>query len=60
MLLPGKRCRLQYIHDLLALAAQMDLRFYQMNAVTVFLQGDLTKEEIYMEQPDGFLVEKNA
>lgn len=42
------------VRHLLALAAQLDLLFYQMDAVTAFLQGDLDDEEIYMEQPEGF------
>lgn len=47
------------IRYLLGLAAQMDLRIYQMDAVTAFLQGDLTEEEIFMEQPEGFVDKKD-
>ena len=43
------------IHVLLAFATQFDLEIHQMDVKTAFLNGDL-KEEIYMEQPKGFLV----
>lgn len=36
------------VRHLLALAAQLDLLVYQMDAVTAFLQGDLDDEEIYI------------
>jgi len=39
--------------DLLAMAANLNLRIDQMDAVTAFLQGEL-KHEIYMLQPEGF------
>lgn len=41
------------IRFLMALAAQGGMRVYQMDAVTAFLQGELT-EEIYTEQPEMF------
>lgn len=41
------------IRYLIALSVKLNLKIDQMDAVTAFLQGDLT-EEIYMEQPEGF------
>ena len=47
--------RLTTIRVLLSLAASHGLLIHQMDVKTVFLNGDL-EEEIYMEQPDGFVV----
>lgn len=41
------------VRFLLAVAVRYDLDIDQMDAVTAFLQGDLS-EEIYMQQPEGF------
>lgn len=41
------------VRFLVALAVQRGLKIHQMDAITAFLQGDLS-EEIYLEQPDGF------
>ncbi|KAL9255256.1 Retrovirus-related Pol polyprotein from transposon TNT 1-94-like protein [Drosera capensis] len=43
------------IHTVLGLAARHDLEVEQMDVKTTFLHGDL-KEELYMEQPEGFVV----
>ena len=40
---------------LIALAAVHDLKIHQMDVNTIFLNGEL-EEEIYMEQPEGFIV----
>lgn len=40
------------IRFLLAMAARYNMHIHQMDAVTAFLQGELT-EEIYMRQPEG-------
>ncbi|KAM1707528.1 hypothetical protein ACFX13_000672 [Malus domestica] len=40
---------------MLALVAQYDLELVQLDVKTAFLHGDL-KEEIYMCQPDGYIV----
>nr|AAW28564.1 Retrovirus-related Pol polyprotein from transposon TNT 1-94, putative [Solanum demissum] len=40
---------------LVELAAVHDLKIHQMDVKTVFLNGEL-EEEIYMEQPEGFVV----
>ena len=40
---------------LLTLAASHGLLVNQMDVKTTFLNGEL-KEEIYMDQPDGFVV----
>lgn len=45
--------RYNSIRFLLALAVQKDLEVFQMDAITAYLQGDLS-EDIYMEQPKGF------
>lgn len=41
------------IRLLIALAMKFKLKIHQMDAVTAFLQGDLS-EDIYLEQPEGF------
>jgi hypothetical protein len=43
------------IRVLLSLAASYGLLVHQMDVNTAFLNGELD-EEIYMEQPDGFVV----
>ena len=43
------------IRVILGLAASLNLEVEQMDVKIVFLHGDLEKE-IYMEQPEGFLV----
>ena len=43
------------IRFVLGLAASLDLEIEQMDVKTAFLHGDL-EEEIYMEQPEGFVV----
>ena len=40
---------------LIAIAAIQNLEIHQMDINTAFLDGDLD-EEIYMEQPKGFIV----
>src|SRR3954467_11397913 len=47
--------RLTTIRVLLSLAASHGLLVHQMDVKTTFLNGELD-EEIYMEQPDGFVV----
>jgi hypothetical protein len=47
--------RLTIIHVLLSLAASHDLLVHQMDVKTIFVNGEL-EEEIYMTQPDGFVV----
>ena len=46
------------IRIVLALVALFDLELQQLDVKTVFLHGDLD-EEIYMEQPEGFLQHRN-
>ncbi|KAK1664874.1 hypothetical protein QYE76_053033 [Lolium multiflorum] len=48
--------RLTTIRVLLSLAASHGLLVHQMDVKTAFLNGEL-EEEIYMEQPDGFVVD---
>jgi hypothetical protein len=43
------------IRALLSLAAHYDLELHQMDVATAFLNGDLDVD-IYMEQPEGFIV----
>ena len=47
--------RLTTIRVLLSLAASYGLIVHQMDVKTAFLNGEL-EEEIYMDQPDGFVV----
>ena len=47
--------RITSIRILIALAAVHDLKINQMDVKTTFLNGEL-EEEIYMEQPEGFIV----
>jgi transposase InsO family protein len=47
--------RMTSIRLILGLAASLNLEIEQMDVKTAFLHGDL-EEEIYMEQPEGFLV----
>lgn len=42
------------VRIVLALVAQLDLEFQQMDVRTAFLNGEI-KEEIYMVQPEGFV-----
>src|SRR6266498_3927741 len=51
--------RLTTIRVLLSLAASYGLIVHQMDVKTTFLNGEL-EEEIYMEQPDGFVVKCNT
>lgn len=46
--------RYESVRLLIALAAKLDLDIFQMDAITAFLQGNLT-EEIYLNQPEGFI-----
>eukprot|EP00253_Pinus_taeda_P034717 PITA_34717 len=47
------------IRNVLALVALFDLELQQLDVKTAFLHGDLD-EEIYMEQPEGFVQHRNA
>ena len=47
--------RITSIEMLIALAAVYDLEIHQMDVKTAFLNGEL-EEEIYIEQPEGFVV----
>nr|GEY30711.1 zinc finger, CCHC-type [Tanacetum cinerariifolium] len=46
--------RITSIRMVLAISALRNLEVYQMDVKTVFLNGDL-EEEIYMNQPEGFI-----
>ncbi|GJV84229.1 zinc finger, CCHC-type containing protein [Tanacetum coccineum] len=50
--------RITTIRLLLALAAIHNLVIYQMDVKTTFLNGDLD-EEVYMKQPEGFIMSGN-
>jgi hypothetical protein len=49
--------RMTTIRVLLSLAASYGLIVHQMDVKTTFLNGELDKE-IYMDQPDGFVVKR--
>ena len=40
----------------MAIVAHFNLKLHQMDVKTTFLNGDL-EEEVYMEQPEGFVKE---
>ena len=46
--------RFESIRTVIALAAKYGLKLHQMDVTTAFLNGDL-KEEVYMQQPEGFV-----
>ena len=50
--------RITSIRILFALASINKLHVHQMDVKTTFLNGDL-KEEVYMEQPEGFILPGN-
>ena len=47
--------RITSIRMLIAIAGVYKLQIHQMDVKTAFLNGDL-EEEIYLEQPEGFIV----
>ena len=47
--------RFASIRLILSIVAGLDLELHQMDVKTAFLNGEL-EEEIYMEQPNGFIV----
>ena len=47
--------RISSIRMLIVIAAILNLEIHQMDVKTAFLNSDLD-EEIYMEQPEGFIV----
>ena len=48
--------RLDTIRTLIALAAKNSWKMYQLDVKSAFLNGVL-QEEVYVEQPDGFIVQ---
>ena len=50
---------LRSVRILLAIAAYFDYEIWQMDVKTAFLNGNL-KEDVYMIQPEGFVVHKDA
>nr|GEX22280.1 retrovirus-related Pol polyprotein from transposon TNT 1-94 [Tanacetum cinerariifolium] len=50
--------RLEVIRIFLAYVAHMNMVVYQINVKTAFLNGNL-QEEVYVSQPDGFVVPDN-
>ena len=50
---------LKSIRIMLAIAAYLDFEIWQMDVKTAFLNGFL-EEDIYMEQPEGFMSDENA
>ena len=50
---------LKSVRILLAIAAYFDYEIWQMDVKTAFLNGNL-EENVYMIQPEGFVVPENA
>ena len=50
--------KMSSIRAVLSIAASMNLEVEQLDVKTAFLHGDL-EEEIYMEQPEGFIDKGN-
>ena len=50
--------RMEGVRTLLAYAAYKGFKVYQMDVKSTFLNGIL-EEEVYIEQPEGFVDEKN-
>ena len=50
--------KMSSIRIVLGIAASMNLEVEQLNVKTAFFHGDL-EEEIYMEQPEGFIDKGN-
>ena len=48
--------RSESIRSVIALASKSDLKMHQLDVTTAFLNGEL-KEEVYVKQPEGFVVE---
>lgn len=48
--------RFESIRTVIALAVKKGLKMHQMDVKTAFLYGEL-EEEVYMRQPEGFVVE---
>ena len=48
--------RLESLRTLIALSVQNDLQLHQIDVTTAFLNGEL-KEEVFMNQPNGFIKE---
>ena len=47
--------RFESVRTVIALAVQNDLKLQQIDVTTAFLNGEL-KKEVYMKQPEGFVV----
>jgi hypothetical protein len=45
--------RMEAIHLLLAYACSKNIKMYQMDVKSAFMNGEL-EEEVYIEQPEGF------
>ena len=50
---------MESIRLILAYASSKNIKFYQMDLKSAFLNGEL-EEEVYMEQPDGFQVQESV
>ena len=48
--------RSESIRSVIAFASKNDLKMHQLDVTTAFLNGEL-EEEVYVKQPEGFVVE---
>jgi hypothetical protein len=51
--------RMETIHFLLAYACSENVKVYQMDVKSAFLNGEI-EEEVYIEQPEGFQLSENV
>ena len=50
--------RMEAIRIILACACSKDIKVYQMDVKSYFLNGEL-EEKVYIEQPEGFQLSEN-
>jgi hypothetical protein len=51
--------RYNFIHTIITLATSMGWKLHQMDVKTAFLNGEI-EEEVYIKQPEGFMIHESA